>query len=109
MNLLGPLDPLGFILPVGVLERILVLERGAGGVDTAAVGAVLVLLLEVSGKVAAAHLGVPGAVPHVVAAAEADDVDVTSLVERLERLDAESSSSSYSRFVHSLNLKKAVN
>mmetsp|Transcript_97 Transcript_97/g.349 ORF Transcript_97/g.349 Transcript_97/m.349 type:complete len:301 (-) Transcript_97:11-913(-) len=84
---LPPVDPLGLVLPVRVLERILVLERGPGGVDAAAVGAVLPLLLEAAGKVTAAELRVPGAVPHVVTAAEADDVDVASLVEGLESLD----------------------
>lgn len=43
--------------------------------------------LEVTGEVAAAELSIPGAVPHVVTAAETHDVHVARLVERLERLD----------------------
>lgn len=55
--------------------------------DAASVGSVLPLLLEGSGEVTTAKLRVPGAVPHVVAAAETDDVDVAGVVEGLERLD----------------------
>mmetsp|Transcript_8971 Transcript_8971/g.38001 ORF Transcript_8971/g.38001 Transcript_8971/m.38001 type:complete len:269 (+) Transcript_8971:104-910(+) len=80
-------DPLGVILPVRVLERVLVLERRTGGVHAAAIRAVLPLLLEVSREVAAAHLRVPGAVPHVVPASETDDVDVARGVQRFQRLD----------------------
>ena len=84
---LGNLNPLGLVLPVGVLERVLVLEGGAGGVDTATVRTVHELLLELAREVAAAKLGIPRAIPHVVPATKTHDVHVASLVKSLERLD----------------------
>mmetsp|Transcript_821 Transcript_821/g.2531 ORF Transcript_821/g.2531 Transcript_821/m.2531 type:complete len:276 (+) Transcript_821:100-927(+) len=81
-------EPFDGISPVGVLKRILVFETRTGGVHTARISTVLVLLLEDARQVAAAKLGIPLAVPQVVTTLEADDVDVAHFIHDFKGLDS---------------------